>query len=60
MIATSYFFSSGAGTTQHNRGQVSGSMNADPINMIHTNKQSTKEGLNEKLKGDFRSSKSIN
>ena len=32
-------------------------MNTDTINMIHTSKQSTKEGLNEELDGDFRPSK---
>ena len=31
----------------HTQGKVSGSMNAKPINIIHTNQQSTKEGLNE-------------
>ena len=35
-------------------------MNADPINIIHTNQQPTKEDLNEELEVDFRSSKSIN
>ena len=35
-------------------GQVSGSMNADPMNMIHTSQQSTKEGLNNELEGYFR------
>ena len=41
----------------HARGQVSVSMDADPINMIHTSQQLSKEGLNEELDGDFRSSK---
>ena len=40
----------------HTQGQVLGSMNTDPINMIHTSQQSTKEGLNKELEGDFRSS----
>ena len=31
----------------HTRGQVSGSINADPINMIHKSKKSTKYGLKE-------------
>ena len=38
----------------HTRGEVSRSMNADTINMIHTSQQSTKEGLNEELEGYFR------
>ena len=42
------------------RGQVSGLMNSGSINMIHTCKKSTKEGLNEELDGDFISSKAIN
>ena len=42
------------------RGQVSVSMNANPINIIHTSKKSTKEGLNEELEGCFRSIKAIN
>ena len=37
----------------HNQGQVSVLMNADPINMIPTSQQSTKEGLNEELEGYF-------
>ena len=37
----------------HNRGEVSRSMNSDTINMIHTSQQSTKEGLDEELEGDF-------
>ena len=41
----------------HIRGQVSVSMNADIINLIHTSQQSTKEGLKEELKGYFRSIK---
>ena len=40
----------------HTQGQVSGSINADPINMIHTIKQSTEKGLNKDLEGYFRSS----
>ena len=44
----------------NNRGQVSVSMNADPINMIHTGQESTKEGLIEELERYFRSSKAIN
>ena len=42
------------------RGQVSVSMNADTINMIHTSQQSTKLGMNEELEGYFRSIKAIN
>ena len=34
-------------------GKVSGSMNADSINMMHTSQQSTKEDLNEELEGYF-------
>ena len=34
----------------HNRGQVSGSMNADPINMIQKIQKPTKEGLKNNLK----------
>ena len=45
---------------QQTRGQVLGSMNADPINMIYTSQKSTKEGLNKELGGYFRSSKAIN
>ena len=41
----------------HTWGQVSGSINADPINMIHTCQKSTKLGLNKELDGYFRSSK---
>ena len=44
----------------HTRGQVSGSMNDDPINMIHKSQQSTKLVLNEELEGYFRSRKPIN
>ena len=40
--------------------QISGSMNADPINMIHISKKSTKEGLSKEIEVDFRLSKSIN
>ena len=35
----------------HTQGQVSGSMNADQMNMIHTSQQSTKYVLNEELEG---------
>ena len=35
-------------------------MNADPINLIHTSQQPTKEVSNKKLEGYFISSKSIN
>ena len=35
------------------RGQVSGSMKSDTINMIHKSQQSTKEGSNKELEGDF-------
>ena len=42
------------------RGNVSGSTDDDPINMIYISQQSTKEGLNEELDGDFRSSREIN
>ena len=31
----------------HTQGQVSGSINADPMNMIHTNQKPTNEGLNK-------------
>ena len=31
----------------HTQGQVSGSMNADPIDMVHISQESTKEGLDE-------------
>ena len=41
----------------YTRGQVSVSMNNDPINMIHTNQKSTKEDSKKDLEGDFRSSK---
>ena len=34
----------------HNRVQVSGPMNSDPINMIHTSQKLTKEGLKKNLK----------
>ena len=40
----------------HTRGQVSGTMNSDPINMIHTSQQSTKEGCIKELGVDLRSS----
>ena len=39
----------------HTWGQVSGIMNADTVNMIHTGQQTTKYGLNEELDGYFRS-----
>ena len=42
------------------QGQVLGSMNYYPINMIHTIQQSKREGLNKELKRDLRSSKSTN
>ena len=42
------------------QGKVLVSMNSDTINMIHTSKKSTKEGLNKALEGDFRSIKAIN
>ena len=44
----------------HTRRQVSVSMNADPINMIHISQQPTKEGLDGELEGDFRSFTAIN
>ena len=37
------------------QGNFSGTMNADPINMIHTSQKSAKEGLHKDLEGDFRS-----
>ena len=40
---------------QHTQENVSGPMNDDPINMIHTSQLSTKEDLNEELDGYFRS-----
>ena len=39
---------------KYTRGQVSGSMNTYPINMINTSQKSTKEGLNEEFEGCFR------
>ena len=39
----------------HTRGQISGSINADQIHMIHTSQKSSKEGLNEELEVYFRS-----
>ena len=44
----------------HTRGQVSVSMNTDPIIMIHTSQQPTKEDFNKELEGYFRPSKVIN
>ena len=44
----------------HTQGQVSGSMNSDPINMIHKSKKPTKYGLSEDIEGYFRSGKAIN
>ena len=35
----------------HTQGQVSVSINTDPIHIIHTSKQSTTEGLNKDLEG---------
>ena len=46
--------------SNHIQGQVSGSINSDPVNMIHTSQQSKKEGLNEELEGFFISRKAIN
>ena len=43
----------------HTQRQVPGSINKYPKNMIHKIQQSTKEGLNKKLDGYFRSIKSI-
>ena len=40
----------------HTRAQVSGSMNSDPINIMHTNQQSTKGGMKKELEVDFISS----
>ena len=34
---------------KHIRGKVSGSINADPINIIHASQKSTKEGLNKEF-----------
>ena len=42
------------------RGQFSVLMNADPINRIHTNQKSAKEGLNKELVGYFISNKENN
>ena len=39
------------------QGHVSGSINSDIINMIHTSQKSTKEGLNKDLEEDFSKSK---
>ena len=39
------------------RGKCSGSTKSDPINTIHTSKQSTKEGINRYLEEDFRKPK---
>ena len=36
----------------HNCGQVTGSMNADSINMIHRSQQSTHDVLNKLFEGD--------
>ena len=36
----------------HTPEQVSGSMYADPISIMHTSQKSTKEGLNEEIEGD--------
>ena len=33
----------------HTQGQVSGSINADPINIIHASQKSTKEGINKEF-----------
>ena len=44
----------------HNQGQISGLMNSDPMNMIKTSQQSIKEGLEEWVEGDFRSTNAIN
>ena len=41
----------------HTRVQVSVSMYADTMNMIHTSQKSTKEGLNEDIEGGFRNPK---
>ena len=41
----------------HTRGQFLGSLDADPINMIHANQKLTKEGLNKYLEGYFINSK---
>ena len=40
--------------------QVSGSMNADLLIIIHTSQKSTKEGLNKELEEDLRSIKEMN
>ena len=45
---------------QHILVKVSVSMNSGSIKIIRTSQKSTKEGLNEKLEGSFRSIKSIN
>ena len=37
--------------------KISGSINADPKNMLHTGKQPTKKGLNKYLEGYFRNPK---
>ena len=37
----------------YTQGQVSGSMNTDAINITHPSQQSTKEGLNNELEGDY-------
>ena len=44
----------------HTQVHISGSMNADPINMIHPSQKSTKEGFDEELDGYFILSKEIN
>ena len=41
----------------HTRGQVLGSMNNYPIDMMHRSQQPTKEGLKENLEEYFRNSK---
>ena len=41
----------------HNRGQVSVSVNSDPVNVIYTSQQSTKIGFCEELEGYFGSIK---
>ena len=41
----------------HTREQVSGSIYADPINMIHTSQQSTIKGLKKDFEGGFTNSK---
>ena len=42
------------------RGKVLVSINADPINIIHTSQQPKKEGLNKELERYFISRKSVN